>query len=81
MYYMLRETDSDKFGVGGNGGQIEVKAGGITDHEAKTWQSVTVNASDKKDSEGKAGTVAPTPSALSPLSNPIEPGGDVLRPA
>ena len=56
LYYSLSGTDGAKFNVGLNTGQITVKAGNIPNYEAKTSYSVTVEVSDRKDSDDNADT-------------------------
>ena len=54
LYYSLAGTDASKFDIGLNTGQIAVKA--ALDFEAKSSYSVTVNVSDRKDSDDNADT-------------------------
>ena len=56
LYYSLSGTDGAKFNVGLNTGQVTVKAGNIPNYEAKTSYSVTVEVSDRKDSDDNADT-------------------------
>ncbi len=56
LYYSLNGTDKDSFNVGLNTGQITVKSGSIPDYEAKTSYSVTVEVSDRKDTDDNADT-------------------------
>ena len=56
LYYSLSGSDGAKFNVGLNTGQITVKTGNIPDYEAKTSYSVTVEVSDRKDSDDNADT-------------------------
>ena len=49
LYYSLAGTDGESFDIGLNSGQITVKAGSIPNYEAKTSYSVTVEVSDRKD--------------------------------
>ena len=56
LYYSLSGTDGSKFSVGLNTGQVTVKAGNIPNYEAKTSYSVTVEVSDRKDSDDNADT-------------------------
>ena len=57
LYYSLTGTDAAKFDIGETTGQITVGTGTSLDHEAKASYSVTVNVSDKKDSNDDADTV------------------------
>ncbi len=54
LTYSLTGTDASKFDIGSSTGQISVKTGNVPDYEAKTSYSVTVNVTDKKDSDGTA---------------------------
>ena len=56
LYYSLAGTDKDKFDIGLNTGQITVKAGNVPDFEAKESYSVTVEVSDRKDTDDKPDT-------------------------
>ena len=56
LYYSLNGTDKDSFNVGLNTGQITVKTGSIPDYEAKTSYSLTVEVSDRKDTNDNADT-------------------------
>ncbi len=56
LYYSLNGTDKDEFDVGLNTGQITVKTGKVPNYEAKTSYSVTVEVSDRKDTNDNADT-------------------------
>ena len=56
LYYSLNGTDKDSFDIGLNTGQITVKTGHVPNYEAKTSYSVTVEVSDRKDSNDNADT-------------------------
>ena len=56
LYYSLNGTDKDSFNVGLNTGQITVKSGSVPDYEAKTSYSLTVEVSDRKDTDDNADT-------------------------
>ena len=56
LYYSLNGTDKDSFDIGLNTGQITVKTGHVPNYEAKTAYSVTVEVSDRKDSNDNADT-------------------------
>ena len=56
LYYSLNGTDKDEFDIGLNTGQITVKSGNIPNYEAKTSYSVTVEVSDRKDTDDNADT-------------------------
>ena len=56
LYYTLNGTDKDRFNVGLNTGQITVKTGHVPDYESKTSYSLTVEVSDRKDSDDNADT-------------------------
>ncbi len=56
LYYSLSGTDEDEFDIGLNTGQITVKTGKVPDYEAKTSYSLTVEVSDRKDSDDNADT-------------------------
>ena len=56
LYYTLSGTDGGKFDVGLNTGQVTVKTGNIPDYEAKTSYSVTVEVSDRKDTDDNPDT-------------------------
>ncbi len=57
LYYSLTGTDGGKFDVGLNTGQITVKTGHVPNYEAKTTYSVTVQVSDRKDTDDNPDTV------------------------
>ena len=56
LYYSLNGTDKDEFDIGLNTGQITVKTGKVPNYEAKTSYSVTVEVSDRKDTDDNADT-------------------------
>ena len=56
LYYSLSGTDADKFDIGLNTGQITVGTGTDLNYEAVTSYSVTVEVSDRKDSDANADT-------------------------
>ncbi len=57
LTYTLTGTDAGKFEVASTTGQITVKSGTTLDYESGTTSySVTVNVTDKKDSDGTADT-------------------------
>ena len=56
LYYSLNGTDKDEFNIGLNTGQITVKKGKVPNYEAKTSYSLTVEVSDRKDSDDNADT-------------------------
>ncbi len=57
LYYSLIGPDGGKFDVGLNTGQITVKTGHVPNYEAKTTYSVTVQVSDRKDTDDNPDTV------------------------
>ena len=56
LYYTLNGTDKDEFDIGLNTGQITVKDGKVPNYEAKTSYSVTVEVSDRKDTDDNPDT-------------------------
>ncbi len=56
LYYSLNGTDKDSFNIGLNTGQITVKAGNIPDYEAKSSYTLTVEVSDRKDTDDNPDT-------------------------
>ncbi len=56
LYYSLNGTDKDTFDIGLNTGQITVKTGHIPNYEAKTSYSLTVEVSDRKDTDDNPDT-------------------------
>ncbi len=56
LYYSLNGTDKDEFDIGLNTGQITVKTDKVPNYEAKTSYSLTVEVSDRKDTDDNADT-------------------------